>query len=382
MSPLAAPAERRHVISVLCDGKQVTGFTEYTIDVGFLEPAGSFSLSIPADEAVWRALRTDRPVKILIDGVAVITGYIDAPECRWKDGVINVRGRSKIGRLVQESAPAVNYAGKTLLGLVGELGSPFFSKAVLSNARNRKVLRGRGKKVASTGAVYIDKRDSIGKRIEPGQMKWAVIEELARQAGYTVWESGDGKELVIGQPDYLQEVQYRFLHAKPGGRRFSSNILDGSIRPSTADRYSKIQVFGSGAGTVANYGLPPAARAGEAKDNPLTTHGDGKSFSAPKRLILVDKDIKDRATAKAVAEREMARRNMAKEPITVIAPHHGQLVQGREMTLFTYDTLAFVEDEVTDTQGVYLIAACTYQGKDDAETTTLELLPKGTEIAV
>lgn len=373
-------SERRHTISVVVDGQQVTGFTEYTIDVGLLEPADSFSLSIPADEAVWRVLRTDRPVKILIDGVAVITGYIDAPDVRWLDGTISVRGRSKIGRLVQESAPAVNYAGKTLVGLVGEIASPWFSKVVLSNARNRKVLRGKGKKVASASAVYVDKRDSIGKRIEPGQMRWAVIEDLCRQAGYTIWESGDGKELVIGQPDYLQEVQYRFVHAAPGSRR-SSNVLDGSVRPSTADRYSKIQVFGSGAGTVVNFGLPPAARAGEVKNNPFTTHGEGRDFSAPKRLVIVDKSVKSRSEAARLAAHEMARRDMSRQPVTVTAPLHGQLVQGREITLFTFDTLAYVEDEVTGTRGVYLVAACSYQGKQESETTTLELLPKGTEIA-
>lgn len=378
MIAAVAPIERQHRLTAIVDGKEVWGFTSYAIDHGILEPADAFTLSIPADEDVWNALRADRPVKLLIDGVPRITGYIDAPACQWKDGTISVRGRSKIGRLVQESAPSVNYTGKTLLGLVADLASPWFSKVVLSNARNRKVMRGKGKKAASTDTVYVDSR--VGRRIEPGQMRWAVIEELCRQAGYICWESGDGKELIIGQLDYLQEVQFRFFHAKPGSRR-SSNVLDGSVRPSTADRYSKIQVFGAGAGDVANYGLPTAARAGQAKNNPLTTHGDGKDFSAPKRLVLVDRDVKDRKTAEILAKRQMARRDMSKEPITIVAPLHGQRVQGREFTLFACDTLAHVEDEVTGTEGVYTIVACSDHGDENGETSTLELLPKGTEIA-
>lgn len=377
MTPLA-PTERQHRLTAIVDGKQVFGFTSYTIDHGFLEPASSFTLTIPASEDVWNALRTDRPVKLLIDGIPRLTGYIDEPSCRWKEGVITVIGRSKIGRLVQESAPSVNYTGKTLVELVLELASPWFTKVVLSNARNRKLMRGKGKKASDTGALYIDSR--VGRRIEPGQMRWAVIEELCRQAGYLCWASADGKELIIGQPDYVQEVQFRFFHAKPGSRR-SSNILDGSVRPSTADRYSKIQVFGAGAGDAANYGLPTAARAGEVKNNPLTTHGDGKDFSAPKRLVLVDRDVKNRKTAELLAKREMTRRDMTKEPITLVVPLHGQRVQGREFTLFAPDCLVHFEDEVTGTEGVYTIVGVQDRGDENGETTTLELLPKGTELA-
>jgi prophage tail gpP-like protein len=373
-----APAEREHVVSIVVDGREARNPTEYQIDVGMLDPADTFTMTWPADEELWETVRTDRPVKVWIDGVPRLTGYLDEPEYMASAGTITVRGRCKVGRLVQESAEAVNYHGLTLTKVVAKLASPWFGEPVLSNARNRTLMRGRGKKAASADRVYLDK--VVGKRIEPGQMKWSVIEDLCREAGYICRASADGKELVIGQPDYAQEIQHRFVAAAPGSAR-RSNVIDLSVRPSTADRYSRIIVLGSGAATTANYGLPAAARAGEAKDNALTTNGEGGDFSARKVLVIADQEVKDRRTAELRAQREMARRNMRREVVVVTAPRHGQLVQGRYPTLYTPDTLAHVEAEVIGLRGVYLIVACSYRGSRAGETTTLELLPKGTELA-
>lgn len=374
-------AAQRHVVSISIGGKEIRGWTEYQIDVGMLEPADAFSLTIPASREVWDLIQPDRPARILIDGVPRITGFVDQPTFAASSGAFTVRGRCKGGRLVQESAPTVNYEGLTLVQLVLRLASPWFDKVVLSNARNRRVMRGKGKKVASSDRVFVDSR--VGRRIDPGQMRWQVIEELCAQAGYICWASADGRELVIGQPDYTQEIQHTFFHPKAGSRRLrEGNCEEIEIKPSTADRYSRIVVLGAGAGSTASYGFAAAARAGEAKNNPATTDGEGKDFTQPKRLVIADRDVKNRKTAVELARREMARRDMSAAPISLKAFGHGQVVGGRQPTLYTPDTLARVEDEVTGTRGVYLIASCSYRSsRREAETTVLELLPKGTELA-
>jgi prophage tail gpP-like protein len=378
-------APREHTIAMSAGGKQVTGWTEYQIDTGLLDPADTFSLSLPITKdarIAWDTVRPDRLARILIDGTARITGFIDEANGQIGEGAIHVSGRCKAGRLVQTSAPAVNYDGLTLFGFLAELAKPEFAKVTPSNARNRKLLRGRGHHASSRDAVFLDARSS--KRIEPGQMRWEVMEDLCKQAGYTMWSSGDGAELVVGQPDYSQEVQFHFFNAAHGsGRADATNVKDLGVRRSTADRYSRILVLGSGAGTDANYGLAVAARAGEWKDNAATAQGDGADFSAPKVLVISDQDVKSAAEAKHRAELEAASRNLHREVLMVTAALHGQRVAGaRDFTLFTPDTMAYVEDEVLGIKGTYLIASCSYRSsRNDGETTVMELFPKGTVIA-
>jgi prophage tail gpP-like protein len=207
-----------------------------------------------------------------------------------------------------------------------------------------------------------------------------VIAELAEQAGYTVWSSGDGKELIVGQPDYAQAVQYRFRLAASTDPRGSSNVLNITTENSTDDRYSMITVLGHGAGTDGNYGTGPADRAGAVKNNARTPFGDGLDFSAPKRLTISERDdVRSRADALRRATTEMRKRDLRKHVITVEVDHHGQLVAGSARTLYACDTLAEIEDNEQDLRGTYLVVSVQYTAsRDGGEKTVLELLPKGT----
>jgi prophage tail gpP-like protein len=357
----------------------VTGWTDYTVKTSLVDAVDTFSLRMPWTSEAWRLLAPDRPVRIILDGVAVVTGFLDESEIPPDDEVISVTGRDRCGRLVQESAPAIDYRGLGVKELVGRLASPWFQMVTLSNARNRRVLRGRGARAAvGSEPVRLDTR--VGTRLEPGQMRWTAIDELLGQAGYLAWSAGDGSELVIGRPNYDQAVQFHFRRPTPGSR--GGNVLGLGVRRSTADRYSRIIVLGSGAGTDASYGLAVSARAGEAKDNPLTVDGEGRDFSAPKRLVIADAAVSSRAEAQTRAQREMARRNAGALLLSIEAPGHGQVVAGSAPTLFCPDTLARVDDEVTGTSGVYLVVSCNYRGtRTGGATTSLELVPRGTELA-
>ncbi|MDQ3153626.1 MAG: hypothetical protein M3R63_18570 [Actinomycetota bacterium] len=373
-------ARRDHAVVIVVDGRSIPGWVDYRIDISMIEPADAFSMSLPFDAAAWDLCRTDRRIRVAIDSVVVLDGFIDSRRFRASENSLQIAGRDKAGRLVQESAPSVSFEGLTIQPLIARLAEPWFTTVTMSNARNRRVMRGRGKKVKSSDRVYVDSK--VGHRIEPGQMRWSAIQDLCDQAGYMCWSSGDGRELVVGQPDYNQEIQYRFHHVAPGSDR-SSNVKDLDILESTADRYSKITVLGSGAGTPVGYGTSAASRVGEAKNNPDTPNGDGADFSAPKRLVLVDDAVKSIEAARIEAQREMDRRAMSANPIQVTASGHGQVVAGQAPTLFVPDTLAELVDEETETRGTYLVVACSYSStRDGGEVTTLDLMPKGTRLSL
>lgn len=370
-----------HNIRVIVDGKEVGGWTDYEISQSMRTPSDAFTLSRAFDRAAWDLLQPDRPIRVLIDEVTVLTGFIDdTDKSDSGEDTITISGRDKVGRLVQESAPAVSYKGLTERDLIGRLASPWFTSVVNSNARNRSVVRGRGRKAASgTEPIKLDTRG--GTTIEPGQARWAVIEELLKQSGHLCWSSGDGRELIVGLPQYNQLPQWSIFHPGEASKRgLEGNALGFGIKRSTGDRYSKIVVVGSGSGTDANYGSAVSSRYGEAKENPATPDGDGTTFSAPKRLVLVE-DVQSRAEATALAKREMARRALDSLRVNAVLPLHGQVLAGTRPTLFALDTMARVEDEVTGVRGAYLFDSLTFTGsRKNGQRTKVSCIPKGTEV--
>lgn len=379
---MTAVGARQHDISLIVDGVQIRDWLTYDITVDMLSPADHFTMRMAFVREVWDLCRGDRPIKVLIDDVVILTGFIDERLVPEDDEVVEILGRDKGGRLVDESAPSLNFAGLTMLALIEKVSDPWFPRVSLSNARNRRVIRGRGRKAkAADQALKINTSKKIGTRIEPGQTRWQVVETLCSQADALAWSAGDGSELIVGQPNYDQEPQYRFfMPAADSKRTGESTVLGMGVRERTADSYSRVIVVGSGTGTAVNYGAQVASRYAEAKDNTATPEGDGTTFSAPKRLIVV-RSVSSIGEAKELAVREMARRNAHAKAITVRAPGHGQVLAGTEPTIFVPDTIASVEDERTGTNGNYLITSCTYRSARTGEETLITLVPSGTDVS-
>lgn len=378
MSFIGTPS---HNISVIVDGVQIHDWETYEITSDMLTPADSFSLRIPFGRRVWDLCRGDRPIRVLIDDVVVLSGFIDERLVPEDDEAVEIIGRDRVGRMVDESAPGINFSGLTMKALIEKLAAPWFTKVTFSNVRNRTIRRGRGRKAkAGTEPLILFAQKKIGTHIEPGQTRWQVIETLCSQAGALAWSSGDGTELIIGEPNYNQEPQFRFFMPAANSKRIDqSTVLGMGVRERTADSYSRVIVVGSGTGTAANYGASVTSRYGEARDNPATPEGDGDRFSAPKRLIAM-RSVNSVAEADELAEREMDRRDAHARGLTARCAAHGQVVAGAFTTIFAPDTIASVEDERTGTKGAYLITSCTYRSGRRGEETTMTLVPSGTKL--
>ncbi|MGN6103737.1 MAG: hypothetical protein ACTHU0_01410 [Kofleriaceae bacterium] len=371
--------ERRHVVSIVVDGEELRGIESYDVSTSLTNVPATFSLRLPFTRRAWDSCRPDRPVRVLIDGIPVLAGFID--ERSAPDDTLDVSGRCKLSRVVSESAVAVSFAGLGIQEMAARVVSPWFASVSLSNARNRAIVRGRGKKArAASEPIKINTR--VGTAIEPGQTRWAVLERLLEQAGYLAWSSGDGRELVIGKPNYQQEIQFHFFRPSlVSTRKDESTVLSLTPTDSTADRYSRVIVIGSGVGTDVNYGAVVASRYGQALNDPSDPDGVGTDFSAPKRLVM-QRSVQSIAEATEMAEAEMARRDAQGHTLEVRCAGHGQVVAGAFVTLFACDLLASVEDERTGTAGQYLITSCRYtSGRGSGEETTMTLVPKGAEIS-
>lgn len=383
-TPPTAPADGtgRHRVSVVIGSDVLDGWIDYEVLATMIEPADGFRLSRPFDSDAWKACAVDRRVKVAIDGTVILEGFIDDRAWRVASDVMEISGRDKSGRLVQESVPkSTGWDGLKLDEAVKQLASPWYTSVTLSNARNRSVQRGKGHHASASDETALFRvkgklDESHAGRVDPGQMRWAVIEQLCSSSGLLCWSSGDGRELVIGQPNYDQAVQYLFEHR----RGIRSNVKDLVYTESIADMYALIEVHGSGGGGTSDeeFGDDVTSFLGTAKDGPKAD-GTGKNFIEPKRLVTMQTGLQSTAEAQRTAETEMKRRGFKRRALTAFAPFHGQLIAGSMMTLFAPDTLArvVIDDEMDE---VWMPYACSYRGSRSAgETTEMMLVPRGTE---
>jgi prophage tail gpP-like protein len=372
---------REHRVAIVVEGQRVGGWTEYEINTSLTEPADSFKLTRPWDPTLYRLIDTDADVRILIDDVPVITGRIDERTKSSRARTMSVTGRDKVGRLVQESIRSVTQLdGLTLTAALKRLAEPWFTKITLTGARDRKIRTGKhGSKAPSvTEPIVIETKLGKGK-VERGQIRWSVIEEILSAAELLAWASGDGLELVVAPPNYKQAAQFVLAHGAPGGRQ--STVLDMEITDSVADRYSQITVIGSGSGSVDDY-EGAVLYTGEAKNGP-GIDGIGIDFNASKRLIMSERAIDSKAEADRTAAREMARRDFRAKLFTIPVALHGQAVAGGPRVLFSQNTMARVidEDQEPTLDMGCLITGCSFRSsRGSGETTNLTLVPKGTRI--
>jgi prophage tail gpP-like protein len=370
-----------HRITVICDGQAVDGWTSYSVSTSMIEPADGFTLTRPFSNDAWILLRRDARVRILIDGTAVVTGFIDRRKKSARANTMEITGRCTVGRLVQESAPSISYERLSMLEAVKRLAYPFLTTVVTSDANNRNLRRGKGRRVpAGNEPLVINLPVPKRGRVHPGMARWAVIEEIISQPGYIAWSSGDGTTLFVGKPNYSQAAQFLFCNARPGSpNRTTTKMMD--LIEDNGDRYSMIAVVGTGGGDDANYGANITDRSGRALDFP-TPEGTGRDFLYPKRLLMPERDFDTNQDAQRVADRDQARRDFRRTTLSVVQPDHGQMIGVVSPTIYTPNTIARCIDEDFDPamDDTFLIYSCTYEGSHDAQTTSIELVPTGTEI--
>lgn len=365
----------------------------YEIDLDMLELADAWSLSLRHELRAWQWAAPDNPIVIELNGRPVVTGLIDESTRRIdKAGgaVLELQGRDRGGRLVDSAAPLLNLTGLGILDLARELvtaigGFDLFPRVELQNATNRRLMVGGGSARAKTSREpAIDTSpDRSDRRVRPGQTRAQILEDWLTQAGLLGWSSADGSTFIVGRPNYAQEPQYELRIPAPGSaRRRDGNVLTMSSRETSGDRYSRIVVLGSGAGNARNFGAN-VQRRGVALQGP-NPDGTGRSFTLPKDLIIVDDDLRSQAAAQARADHEMALRESLAAQITATVRGHSQSFGATGARAnFAIDTLVRVVDEEIDAPGNprdWLITRVHFTGGRDGQTSTLTMVPRGTDL--
>lgn len=378
---LPADGTRAHRVTVTIGNEEIDGWIDYEIMNSMVEPADGFQLSRPFDKDAWKLCKPDSRVRVSVDGTPVLDGFIDDRTRSAKANTIAISGRDRSGRLVQESIPTVTgFDGLLLTDAAKKLASPWFTTITLSDARNRSLRRGKGHRAAAGSEPAFFKvtgklDEEHAGRVDPGEMRWNVLEQLCSSIGVLCWSSADGRELVIGEPNYSQEVQYLLRHSLTNG----STVKDLVLRESVRDMYATIEVHGGGVGTDDDFGDNVASFIGTAKEGP-NGDGTGKSLQFPKRLVMTQTALQSNAEATRAAQREMKRRSFQARQATATVPLHGQLVAGTQLTLYAPNTLARIIDDEIELDETWLIYALRLRAsRREGETTEIMLVPSGTE---
>lgn len=374
-----------HNIRVVVNGAEIDGWTGYHVDCSMITMTDQFELRRPFSAQAWNLLRRDSDVTIEIDRTPILRGFVERRVKSSKAGTMEIHGRDRAGRLVDESAPRIDYSGMTIESAVRELIRPWFDTLTLSDARNRKLRRGRGKRVASGAEPVVTINIRVPRRglVHPGQSRAQVIHEIAARANLIAWSSADGREFFVGRPNHTQAPQYLLVHAAPGSQT-KGNVLDLTVTEDDGDRFSLIMCAGVGGQSSTNYGAGVVDNRGVVFDNPFNRlDGTGRDFIHPKRLFLPERDFDSYGDASRVARNDQIRRDFKRHSISISAPLHGQFLGSGPPTLFAPNTVARVIDEDFDPtlDDTYLIVSCAYSSaREQGETTTMHMVPTGTEI--
>lgn len=372
-----------HKIRIVTNGAEIGGWSGYHVNSSMLAPADDWELRRPFSLEAWNLIRRDADVLIEIDETPILRGIVDHRRKEAREGTMTISGRDRAGRLVDESAPSINYSGMTIVEAFKRLASPWFSRITLSDARNRRLRVGKGKRVASGAEPVVTINVRVPRRgiVHPGEKRSQVMHEIAARAGLIWWSSADGQEIFVGKPNSDQPAQYTFRHTKPGSGE-TSNVKDLIVDEDDGDRYSLILCGGVGGATPDDYGKNITDRRGVVYDDPTNRlDGTGRDFIHPKRMFMPEQQFDSFADAQRVARNEQIRRDYKRHVVTVEAALHGQFLTPTAPTLFAPNTVARVIDEELELDDTYLIVDCAYSSnREQGETTTMHMVPTGTEI--
>ena len=272
-------------------GQIYSGWTELAFEAGLEQLAGSFTLNLTEH---WPGTEAGRPVRpgqacvLLIDGEAVLTGWIDevAPSFDASQRSLTVSGRDRTADLVDCSAihGSGQWKGASLARIARDLCKPFSIPVVIDPA-----VQTLADKVFPTWSI------------EDGESVFDCLERAARLHTVMLTTRGDGA-LFITRPGF-EKAQTALVEGQ--------NILAAEGRFSWAERYSEYHIKGQS----------------------RKSHDDkGKSIDAVinryRPLIVLAEDQAHDATATERADWEKNRPRRAQQPRH---GDRGRLAAGRRL---------------------------------------------------
>lgn len=393
-------------------GLTIPYWSEYVFTDSYMTPCSGFSFSIgdPSlphvlEDAVSgvREIREGLKVGLMVNGVTILTGYIDEVHysgSRGAGSVMTVSGRNCLGDAMDAVVdPTMVFDPKdSLSSIIKRVLEPygFSNDPIADNDANRDVSTGNkyGYKVYKQ-----PKSRSTGHRKSRGGTKskagtalksflehqckprdhegaYEFCERIANKQGLHIRCSGDGLDVIVGKPEYDQEARYTLLRRRGNENGKDNNVLSGTVNRSRKGQPSVIVAGGGGGGNnvdrstlkviITNWMtainkdgtlIPGVQQVSDKYPSAYYVDLGDVLGDKPERMFplilnpyprsrpwfLYDSEARNLEQLKNFALREMAK--IQKKALTVSYEVEGHTQDG---TLWAVDTMVHVEDEVAD----------------------------------
>jgi prophage tail gpP-like protein len=227
-------------------GEQYGGWTKITIRRGLEQLAGTFDLEVTER---WPGQIIERPIlegqecRVLVDGIPVITGYVDDVKVSYDKAShsVSITGRDKTCDLVDCCPPSTQMHSADFITFAKKLCAPFGIEV----------------------AAECDPGHAAPVKNNEGDTVFECLEQQARARGVLLTTDGQGR-LVITR-----------LGAKRAGRGFAlgDNVRKADASFSMKERFSEYTVKAQSGCTDAFWkGKAAAHGKGTAKDSGVTRH--------------------------------------------------------------------------------------------------------------
>lgn len=316
------------------------GWTDASISLNMDHLAGAFRLSL-TEEYLHNGTLLQRPVKagaacrLAIDGVVVLTGWVDSHNPSYDAGSrsVSVSGRAKAGDLVDCSAEVKEYLKQKIDTIAADLCAPFGIDVHI---------------IGDMGAAF----ERVA--VNTGDTVHATLDRLCRQRGLLAWSDGLGN-LVLGRGTAGQAVAELVR-----GR----NVLSASATDDFTGRFSKIVMRGTKETPDNSDAAAASQEEGIATDD---------AIGRPRPKIMVAETQGGTATLTQRAEHEMrvSQGKSRTAEATVQGWHHGNgLWLPRQTVTFNDDWLGI--------DGDFVISNVELSKSDSGTTAKLTLNPPTT----
>lgn len=202
---------------LLVDGTPHRGWKGLTVSRSIERGPNDFEVSMTdrwdaKTTATPKTIRAGMPVQVYINDDLICNGYIDDvdPQYGETEHSLGVRGRSKIGDLVDCSTEGTQFPRMSLFGIANQLCAPFGIKVSASAGAN------------TAAKQVFNKPQSL----DLGQPIWEFLEDLARVRALLLTSTPEGNLLLTragaGTADMTLELG---KNIKSGSANFSSREL-------------------------------------------------------------------------------------------------------------------------------------------------------------
>jgi prophage tail gpP-like protein len=199
-------------------------------------------------------------------------------------------------------------------------------------------------------------------RPQSGETVWEFLDRSAKRNGLLMSFTPDGKLLFCGL-HYDQAPSYRIIRRINDGSQ--NNVVSGSVSLDISNVYSDVIVYGRAKGK-------DKARS-KFKGHAVTAANEPSYVPFPKTLVVRDNSIRSQEDAQRRAEYELARSKQGALVLSYQLMGHSQ-----NGLVFSTDTVAEVDDEVTGIRGCFYVTARDLtRSNNQGPRTSLNLVPLG-----